>query len=66
MSGTTVDAWLAAAREDAERRGLPGLLPLLEGLAGATRALRAGTFNDEADGPTPVAQPPDTAEGAAS
>ena len=37
----TVDAWLAAAVADAERRGLTALKPLLETLAKATRALRA-------------------------
>jgi len=36
-----VAAWLAAAVEDAERRGLPELKPLLEGLAKSTAALRA-------------------------
>ena len=36
-----VDAWLAAACVDAERRGLPELKPLLEALARSTRALRA-------------------------
>jgi hypothetical protein len=50
----TIDAWLKAAREDAERRALPELLPLLDGLAQATKALRAAAFNDEADGPTPA------------
>ena len=35
-----VDAWLAAACADAERRGLPQLKPLLEGLARSTEALR--------------------------
>jgi hypothetical protein len=35
-----VDAWLAAAIADAERRGLPELKPLLEGLARSTEALR--------------------------
>jgi hypothetical protein len=40
----TVDAWLKAATEDAERRGLPELKPLLEGLAQAMRALRAADF----------------------
>jgi hypothetical protein len=38
---TSIDAWLAAAIADAERRGLPELRPLLEALAQATRALRA-------------------------
>jgi hypothetical protein len=36
----TIEAWLKAACEDAERRGLPELKPLLEGLARATAALR--------------------------
>ena len=35
-----VDAWLAAACADAERRGLPELKPLLVGLARSTEALR--------------------------
>jgi hypothetical protein len=37
----TVDAWLKMAIADAEARGLPELRPLLEGLAHATRRLRA-------------------------
>lgn len=37
----TVDAWLAMAIADAERRGLAELKPLLETLAAATRTLRA-------------------------
>jgi hypothetical protein len=40
----TVDTWLTAALEDAERRGLPELKPLLESLAQAMRALRAADF----------------------
>jgi len=36
----TIDAWLKAACDDAERRGLPDLKPLLETLARATAALR--------------------------
>jgi hypothetical protein len=36
----TVDAWLKAACEDAERRGLAELKPLLEGLGRAMAALR--------------------------
>ncbi len=36
-----IDAWLAAACADAERRGLPELKPLLESLARSTTALRA-------------------------
>ncbi len=41
-----VEAWLRAALEDAERRGLPELKPLLEGLAQATITLRAADWND--------------------
>jgi hypothetical protein len=37
---TRLDAWLASAIEDAERRGLPELKLLLEGLARTTAALR--------------------------
>jgi len=36
----TIDAWLKAVSEDAERRGLPELKPLLETLARSTAALR--------------------------
>jgi hypothetical protein len=36
-----VDAWLASAVADAERRGLPELKPLLEGLAQSLATLRA-------------------------
>jgi hypothetical protein len=40
----TIEDWLRAACEDAERRGLADLKPLLETLARSTAALR------EADG----------------
>jgi hypothetical protein len=46
----TTDAWLHAALEDADRRSLPDLKPLLESLARATEALRAADFNDRASG----------------
>ena len=36
-----IDAWLTWASDDARRRGLEGLVPLLETLARSTRALRA-------------------------
>jgi hypothetical protein len=39
-SQAQIDAWLRAASGDAERRGLPLLKPLLEGLARSTVALR--------------------------
>jgi hypothetical protein len=42
----TIDAWLSAAVQDAERRQLPELKPLLESLAQSTRALRRA---DEAE-----------------
>ena len=35
-----IEAWLKAACDDAERRGLPELKPLLETLARSTAALR--------------------------
>ena len=43
-----VAAWLEAAIADAERRGLPELKPLLEGLAQSTNLLRSA--HDEMDG----------------
>ena len=50
----TVAEWLAMATADAERRGLPELVPALEGLARATEALRAAEWNDDASAETPV------------
>ena len=44
----TIEAWLKAAIADAERRGLPGLKPILEGLARATTLLREADFGDDA------------------
>ena len=41
----TIEAWLKFATEDAERRGLPELKPLLEGIAQSMRALRAAGFS---------------------
>ena len=49
----TIDAWLAMALADAERRGLPDIRPLLETLARSLRALRDADFNDRADGDHP-------------
>ena len=48
----SVDEWLKAAVADAERRGLPELKPLLEGLAQATKALRTAALGGQANGPT--------------
>jgi hypothetical protein len=44
--GASVDRWLRAAVEDAKRRGLLELKPLLEGLAQSTVALRTADWND--------------------
>jgi hypothetical protein len=43
----TIEEWLQAALNDAERRELPELKPLLEGLARAARALREADFDGE-------------------
>jgi len=57
MSNLTDDLerWLMAATADADRRGLPELKPLLQGLAASTAALRAADWNDVADGPRTLA-----------
>ena len=46
----TLDDWLAAAKTDADRRGLPELKPLLDTLADATRVLRGANWNRDAAG----------------
>jgi len=46
----TIESWLQAAIADAEKRGLPEMTPLLEGLARSTRTLREADFNDNASG----------------
>lgn len=48
----TVAEWLALAKADAATRGLPDLIPALEGLAKATGQLRAADWNDAADQPS--------------
>ena len=53
----SIEAWLRAAVADAERRKLPELALLLEGLAPATGALRAANFTGEADGTRPAGPP---------
>jgi hypothetical protein len=45
-----VATWLEEAVRDAERRGLPALRPLLEGLARSTTALRAADWNRDLSG----------------
>ena len=49
----TISEWLAAATADAELRGLPELIPMLQSLAQATERLRAADWNDNADTETP-------------
>ena len=49
----TITEWLAAAKADAEKRGLPELVPMFDGLAQATERLRAADWNDNPDQDTP-------------
>ena len=42
----TVAEWLALAKADAQKRGLPDLITALEGLAKATEQLRAADWNE--------------------
>ncbi len=46
----TIKTWLENAVQDADRRGLPQLRPLLETLAKSTSALRSADWNDDATG----------------
>jgi hypothetical protein len=46
----TIKTWLDIAIQDAERRGLPSLRPLLEALARSTSALRTADWNWDATG----------------
>ena len=49
----TIAEWLAAAKADAEKRGLLELIPMLDGLAQATERLRSADWNDNPDKDTP-------------
>jgi hypothetical protein len=42
----TIETWLKSALEDAERRGLPEIKPMLEALARATLVLRQACATD--------------------
>jgi len=44
----TIPAWLAAAKADAMKRNMPELIPLLEGLAASTSALRDADADERA------------------
>lgn len=46
----TIKTWMENAMQDAERRNLPGLRPLLETLARSTSALRSADWNADATG----------------
>ena len=54
----TIKTWLEAAIQDAERRNLAGLRPLLEALARSTSALRSADWNfDATDEQVPTSTP---------
>ena len=53
----TIKTWLETTAQDAERRNLPGLRPLLEALARSTSALRSADWNFDATG-EPLRTPP--------
>ena len=55
----TIDAWLEKALQDAERRDLPALKPLLEALARSMSALRAADWNDDVAGNVRDTRKPD-------
>jgi hypothetical protein len=55
----TIKSWLDSAIQDAERRSLPALRPLLETLARATSALRSADWNFDATGESDDHSPPD-------
>jgi hypothetical protein len=48
----SLEEWIAFARVDAERRGLPELKPLLGGLLAAVRELREADWNDDFAAPS--------------
>jgi predicted O-methyltransferase YrrM len=50
----TIAEWLAQAKADAEKRGMPELIPMLDGLAQATERLRGADWNDNPDTETPA------------
>jgi hypothetical protein len=54
----TIKTWLEIATQDAERRGLPALKPLLETLARATATLRTADWNFDATGENDPPVPP--------
>ena len=55
----TIKVWLDNAKQDAERRGLAALKPLLETLARATSSLRTAEWNGDAAGEDEAPRVPD-------
>ena len=55
----TIKVWLENALQDAERRGLPALRPLLETLARSTSALRTADWVADATGGSDTLTTPD-------
>lgn len=55
----SIKTWLDNAVQDAERRGLPALRPLLEALARSTALLRNADWNSDASGRFDRPNPPD-------
>jgi len=53
----TVNEWLDACKRDAERREVPQLSPLIDGLRASIERLRAADWNDDLRG----VRPPDQA-----
>jgi len=53
----TIEVWLDNAMQDAERRGLTSLRPLLEALARSLTALRTADWNLDATGEPHVPRP---------
>ena len=51
MTHFSLDSWKTWAIADAERRGLNGLTPILEGLASSTARLRATAWHRAPDSP---------------
>ena len=49
MTSPSLESWKTWAIADAERRGLHGLKPILEGLAALTARLRATSWQQAAD-----------------
>lgn len=55
----TIKTWLDTVVQDAERRGLSALRPLLETLARSTSGLRTADWNFDATGDSETLPPPD-------